>query len=63
MIIRQIIEEGLIVNHIGNNAAEREALIAQALADVQMPREAMQRFPTSSRAASGSGWPSPGHWC
>ncbi|MEZ5536635.1 MAG: ABC transporter ATP-binding protein [Thiolinea sp.] len=45
MIIRQILEEGLIVNGIGNNAAEREALIVQALADVQMPRDAMTRFP------------------
>jgi peptide/nickel transport system ATP-binding protein len=45
MIIRQIIEEGLIVNGIGKNSAEREELVAQALADVQMPRDAMQRFP------------------
>jgi len=45
MIIRQIIEEGLIVNGIGNSGAEREELVAQALADVQMPRDAMQRFP------------------
>ncbi|HSF91119.1 MAG TPA: ABC transporter ATP-binding protein [Paracoccaceae bacterium] len=45
MIVQQIIEEGLIVNGIGKNAAEREELVAQALADVQMPRDAMQRFP------------------
>ena len=45
MIIRQILEEGLIVNGIGANAAEREALIKQALTDVQMPLDAMQRFP------------------
>ena len=45
MIIRQILEEGLIVNGIGKNAAEREELIAQALEDVSMPRDAMQRFP------------------
>ncbi|MDG2258564.1 MAG: ATP-binding cassette domain-containing protein, partial [Paracoccaceae bacterium] len=45
MIIRQILEEGLIVNDIGKNAAEREELIGQALDDVQMPRDAMQRFP------------------
>ena len=45
MIIRQIIEEGLIVNGIGKNAAEREELVAQALEDVSMPRDAMQRFP------------------
>lgn len=45
MIVRQILEEGLIVNGIGKNAAEREELVGQALDDVQMPREAMQRFP------------------
>ncbi len=45
MIIRQIIEEGLIVNGIGENAAEREEMVAKALEDVQMPRDAMQRFP------------------
>ena len=45
MIIRQIIEEGLIVNGIGANAAEREEMVAKALEDVQMPRDAMQRFP------------------
>lgn len=45
MIIRQILEEGLIVNGIGKSAAEREELIGQALDDVQMPRDAMQRFP------------------
>jgi peptide/nickel transport system ATP-binding protein len=45
MIVRQILEEGLIVNGIGKNAAEREELVGQALDDVQMPRDAMQRFP------------------
>ena len=45
MIIRQIIEEGLIVNGIGKNAAEREELVALALEDVSMPRDTMQRFP------------------
>lgn len=45
MIVGQIIEEGLIVNGIGQNAAEREELVGQALEDVQMPRDAAQRFP------------------
>lgn len=45
MIVRQILEEGLIVNGIGKNAAEREELVGRALDDVQMPRDAMQRFP------------------
>lgn len=45
MIIRQIIEEGLIVNNIGASSAERGELVEKALADVQMPTSAMQRFP------------------
>ncbi len=45
MIIRQIIEEGLIVNGIGVSAAERQELVGRALDDVQMPRDAMNRFP------------------
>jgi peptide/nickel transport system ATP-binding protein len=45
MIVRQILEEGLIVNGIGKTASEREELIKQALKDVQMPADAMQRFP------------------
>lgn len=45
MIVGQILEEGLIVNGIGKNAAERQQLIKQALADVQMPEDALQRFP------------------
>ena len=45
MIIRQILEEGLIVNGIGTSAKDREDMIAKALFDVQMPFDAMQRFP------------------
>lgn len=45
MIVRQILEEGLLVNGIGNSAKEREELIKQALRDVQMPIDSMQRFP------------------
>ncbi len=45
MIVRQILEEGLIVNGIGKTAAEREEIVGRALDDVQMPRDAMQRFP------------------
>jgi len=44
MIIRQIIEEGLIINKIGKNNAEREQLIKNALDDVQMPHDSMERF-------------------
>jgi peptide/nickel transport system ATP-binding protein len=45
MIIRQIIGEGLIVNKIGKNDAEREELINSALAEVQMPSDVLDRFP------------------
>lgn len=45
MIIRQIIEEGLIVNKIGSSAAERTKLIRKALEEVQMSADVMDRFP------------------
>lgn len=44
MIVRQILEEGLIVN--GNsNAKDRDRIVRQALDDVQMPHAALDRFP------------------
>ncbi len=43
MIIRQIIEEGLTVN--GLAPAERRDRIEQALTDVQMPLDCLDRFP------------------
>jgi len=45
MIIRQILEEGLVVNNIGANAAERDRLVRQALDDVHMPHACLDRFP------------------
>lgn len=45
MIIRQILEEGLIVNNIGGSADERDALLRQALDDVHMPHACLDRFP------------------
>lgn len=45
MIIRQILEEGLIVNGIGNSASERDKIVRQALDDVQMPQTCLDRFP------------------
>ncbi|MCL4144526.1 UNVERIFIED_CONTAM: hypothetical protein GTU68_033582 [Idotea baltica] len=45
MIIRQILEEGLVVNNIGSGSRERDALIKQALDDVHMPHDALDRFP------------------
>ena len=44
MIVRQILEEGLVVNGIGD-AAERDALVRKALDDVQMPQDILERFP------------------
>ncbi|WP_421723584.1 ABC transporter ATP-binding protein [Bauldia sp.] len=45
MIIRQIIAEGLVVNGIGANRAERDEMVKNALAEVQMPADIMDRFP------------------
>jgi len=45
MSIRQIIEEGLIVNHLGANSRERLDRVRQALHDAGMPETIMQRFP------------------
>ena len=45
MIIRQILEEGLIVNNIGGSAEARDELVRQALDDVHMPHSALDRFP------------------
>ncbi len=43
--VRQIIEEGLIVNHIGANAAERLERMRQVLAEVGLPDTTLHRFP------------------
>ncbi len=45
MIVRQILEEGLVVNNLGANAAERRDMIHTAMDDVQMPHSALERFP------------------
>ena len=45
MSIRQIIEEGLIVNGIGANRGERGDRVRQALRDAGMPDSILQRFP------------------
>lgn len=45
MIIRQILEEGLVVNKIGGSVEERDELVRKALDDVQMPHSALERFP------------------
>ncbi|WDR04976.1 ABC transporter ATP-binding protein [Devosia rhodophyticola] len=45
MSIRQIIEEGLIVNNIGANGRERLDRVRQALEDSGLPSTILQRFP------------------
>ncbi|WP_157019105.1 ABC transporter ATP-binding protein [Mesorhizobium xinjiangense] len=45
MSVRQIIEEGLIVNGIGANARERVERVRQALTDAGMPDNILNRFP------------------
>ncbi len=45
MSVRQIIEEGLVVNGIGKNAAERYERMKQALRDAGMPDTISHRFP------------------
>jgi peptide/nickel transport system ATP-binding protein len=45
MSVRQIIEEGLIVNGIGTGRADRIARVQQALRDAGMPDNILSRFP------------------
>ncbi len=45
MSVRQIIEEGLIVNGIGANSAERLQRVRQALRDAGLPDTITNRFP------------------
>ncbi|MBK8083164.1 MAG: ABC transporter ATP-binding protein [Devosia sp.] len=45
MSVRQIIEEGLIVNNIGANSKERVERVRQALRDAGMPDTILNRFP------------------
>ena len=45
MIVRQIIAEGLVVNRICTTAAQINARVAKALAEVKLEAEVMDRFP------------------
>jgi peptide/nickel transport system ATP-binding protein len=45
MSVRQIIEEGLIVNGIGSGRADRMERVQQALRDAGMPDNILSRFP------------------
>jgi peptide/nickel transport system ATP-binding protein len=45
MSVRQIIEEGLIVNGLGRTRADREARVKQALRDAGLPDTILSRFP------------------
>ncbi|MCW6508279.1 ABC transporter ATP-binding protein [Lichenifustis flavocetrariae] len=43
--VRQIVEEGLIVNGIGTSARDREARVCEALSDVGLDPNVLNRFP------------------
>ena len=45
MNVGQIIEEGMIVNQLGGNSAERLQRVQQALEDAGMPTNILSRFP------------------
>jgi len=45
MNVQQIIEEGMIVNRLGGNAAERLQRVQQALEDAGLPTNILARFP------------------
>lgn len=45
MSVRQIIEEGLVVNGIGRNSADRIARVEKALRDSGLPDNILNRFP------------------
>ncbi len=45
MSVGRIVEEGLRVHDLGGNAAEREALIVEALAEVGLDPESRHRYP------------------
>jgi len=45
MSVRQIIEEGLVVNRIGRNGADRLERVRQALRDAGLPDDILNRFP------------------
>ncbi len=45
MSVRQIIEEGLIVNGLGGNSRERGDRVREALRDAGLPDTILQRFP------------------
>ncbi len=45
MSVRQVIEEGLIVNNIGSSNSDRLARVKKALEDSGMPTDILSRFP------------------
>ena len=45
MSVRQLVEEGLIVNGIGSGAADRLARVKKALEDAGLPGHILSRFP------------------
>jgi peptide/nickel transport system ATP-binding protein len=43
--VRDLVEEGLVVNGIGASSREREALVREALRDVDLDPNCLNRFP------------------
>jgi ABC-type microcin C transport system duplicated ATPase subunit YejF len=45
MTVRETLTEGMVIHRLGGNAKEREARAEALLADVNLPREALDRYP------------------
>jgi ABC-type microcin C transport system duplicated ATPase subunit YejF len=45
MTVRETLTEGMVIHRLGGNATEREARAEALLADVNLPREALDRYP------------------
>jgi len=57
--IRQIVEEGMLLQGVGATARERDDLVVQALEEVDVDPRCATATRTSSSAASASASPSP----
>jgi ABC-type microcin C transport system duplicated ATPase subunit YejF len=45
LTVRETLTEGLIIHRIGSTARERESIVQELLADVNLPAEALDRYP------------------
>ncbi|MBL4621392.1 MAG: dipeptide ABC transporter ATP-binding protein [Immundisolibacteraceae bacterium] len=45
MLVRDIIQEGMVAQNIGGNASQRAAIVESLLADVGLEPEALERYP------------------